>query len=94
MFGTIIKGPVFFVGMNFYEQKWFPYLFILVGLGVHFMGIGAYSIYILDEAKNAAAAMEMYQNQESIMPTFNGLPRYDKPPLHYYFLLWGMKSLG
>ncbi|MDO6436103.1 glycosyltransferase family 39 protein [Cyclobacterium sp. 1_MG-2023] len=94
MFGTIIKGPVFFVGMNFYEQKWFPYLFILVGLGVHFMGIGAYSIYILDEAKNAAAAMEMYQNQESIMPTFNGLPRYDKPPLHYYFFIMGYEIFG
>tara|TARA_R110000868_G_scaffold408319_1_gene691178 strand:- start:11703 stop:13322 length:1620 start_codon:yes stop_codon:yes gene_type:complete len=92
--GTISGGSVFFVGMNFYEQNWFPYLFIFIGLFVHFLGIEAYSIYILDEAKNAAAAMEMYKNQEWILPTFNGLPRYDKPPLHYYFFIIGYKIFG
>lgn len=94
MVDTNSKRLVFFVSMNFYEQKWFPYLFILVGLVVHFMGIEAYSIYILDEAKNAAAAMEMYQNQEWIMPTFNGFPRYDKPPLHYYLFIIGYEIFG
>ncbi|WP_339900790.1 glycosyltransferase family 39 protein [uncultured Cyclobacterium sp.] len=94
MFGTVKRGPVFFVGMNFYEQKWFPYLFILTGLFVHFMGIEAYSIYILDEAKNAAAAMEMYQNREWVLPTFNGLPRYDKPPLHYHLFIIGYEIFG
>lgn len=80
--------------MKLYNQKWFPIAFIIVGLIIHLLGIGSFSIYILDEAKNAAAAMEMMQNQEWILPTFNGMPRYDKPPLHYYFFIVSYKIFG
>lgn len=65
-----------------------------MGLFLHLLAIGDYSIYILDEAKNAAAAMEMRQNKEWILPTFNGMPRYDKPPLHYYFFMLGYELFG
>ncbi|WP_163378426.1 ArnT family glycosyltransferase [Cyclobacterium sp. SYSU L10401] len=80
--------------MKLYDLPWFPFAFILFGLIVHVIGIGGFSIYILDEAKNAAAAMEMQRQQEWILPTFNGLPRFDKPPLHYYFFMLGYKLFG
>ncbi|MEB2774347.1 glycosyltransferase family 39 protein [Algoriphagus sp. D3-2-R+10] len=80
--------------MKLYDHKWFPFAFLVFGLFVHLMGIGSFSIYILDEAKNAAAAMEMQLHQEWILPTFNGMPRFDKPPLHYYFFMLGYKLFG
>ncbi|WPR74316.1 glycosyltransferase family 39 protein [Algoriphagus sp. NG3] len=67
------------------EHIWISVIFLLAAFFVHFAQIGNLSIYILDEAKNASAAMEMWQTSEWVLPTFNGLPRYDKPPLHYYF---------
>ena len=80
--------------MKIYDQAWFPFAFIAFGLIVHVVGLGSFSIYILDEAKNAAAAMEMQQYKEWILPTFNGMPRFDKPPLHYYFFMLGYKLVG
>ncbi len=53
-----------------------------------------YPIYILDEAKNAACAMEMEQRGDWIVPTFNGELRTDKPPLHYYFMMAAYKIFG
>ncbi|MFD2034077.1 ArnT family glycosyltransferase [Belliella marina] len=61
---------------------------------LHFSGIGKLSIYALDEAKNAVAAYEMSERADYILPTFNGEPRYDKPPLHYYFFMLGYKIFG
>ncbi|MBT1695880.1 glycosyltransferase family 39 protein [Fulvivirgaceae bacterium PWU4] len=52
------------------------------------------SIYILDEAKNASCAMEMYQRGDLTVPTFNGELRTDKPPLHYYFMIMAYRVLG
>ncbi|WP_375583673.1 ArnT family glycosyltransferase [Cyclobacterium xiamenense] len=69
--------------MKSYESKWL-WCLVLGSLLIHFANIGGFSIYALDEAKNATAAIEMWQQDEWILPTFNGEPRYAKPPLHYY----------
>ncbi|MCH7410121.1 glycosyltransferase family 39 protein [Belliella sp. DSM 111904] len=61
---------------------------------LHFSGIGKLSIYALDEAKNAVAAYEMLERNDFILPTFNDQPRFDKPPLHYYFFMAGYKLFG
>jgi len=57
------------------------------------------SVYILDEAKNAGCAMEMYSRGDWVVPTFNNELRTDKPPLHYYFMrmaynMFGVNPLG
>lgn len=52
------------------------------------------SIYILDEAKNATCAREMYQANTLIVPTFNGELRTDKPPLHYYAMMLSYAVFG
>lgn len=44
------------------------------------------SIYILDEAKNAACAREIMETGQWDYPTFNYELRVDKPPLHYLFI--------
>lgn len=56
--------------------------------------IGGYSIYILDEAKNAGCALEMLNTGSFIVPTFNGELRTDKPPLHYYFMMAAYRIFG
>jgi 4-amino-4-deoxy-L-arabinose transferase-like glycosyltransferase len=61
-------------------------LLTLLSFLLFFANIGGTSIYILDEAKNAGCAMEMYQRGDWIVPTFNGELRFDKPPLHYFFM--------
>ncbi len=59
--------------------------------GSNFWG---YPIYILDEAKNAACAMEMEQRGDWVVPTFNSELRTDKPPLHYFFMMVAYKIFG
>lgn len=50
------------------------------------IGLEEIPLYILDEAKNAECAREMWQTNEWIVPTFNDELRMDKPPLHYFFM--------
>ncbi len=51
-------------------------------------------IYILDEAKNAECAREMWEANEWVVPTYNYELRTDKPPLHYYFMKIGFSMFG
>ncbi|UII35043.1 glycosyltransferase family 39 protein [Fulvivirga ulvae] len=62
---------------------------IILGLAafIFFANIWGTSIYILDEAKNAGCAREMFERSDLVVPTFNGKLRTDKPPLHYYFMI-------
>lgn len=59
---------------------------ILLSLLVYGANIWGTSVYVLDEAKNAGCAMEMYQRGDWVVPTFNNELRTDKPPLHYFFM--------
>ena len=51
-----------------------------------FFRIDAAPVYILDEAKNAQCAREMWASGNFVVPTFNGELRTDKPALHYWFM--------
>ena len=82
---------------NLNDRKEAVIVFILA-LILMLAGIWAYPITILDEAKNAGAAREMFQGN-SLFPTFNGILRTDKPPLHYFFMqlgyfIFGVNELG
>lgn len=74
------------------DKKWIAVMgLVAVALTANFWG---FPIYILDEAKNAACAMEMLERGDWVVPTFNNALRTDKPPLHYYFMMasysvWG-----
>lgn len=66
-------------------------LLAVVAIGANFWG---FPVYILDEAKNAACAWEMFERGDWITPTFNGQLRTDKPPLHYFFMMTSYALFG
>ncbi len=77
------------------QNEYFYYFLILIAGGfLCFANLGSHPIYILDEAKNAEAAREMFVNGNWIVPTFNGELRTDKPPLHYWFMMISYKFFG
>lgn len=68
---------------------------LLAGFGFSlFYRLGAAPVYILDEAKNAQCAREMWYSGQWIVPTFNGELRTDKPPLHYWFMSLSFSWFG
>ncbi|HSK14124.1 MAG TPA: glycosyltransferase family 39 protein, partial [Phnomibacter sp.] len=66
-------------------ERWFWWLMAIAAV-LLLVRLGAAPIYILDEAKNAQCAREMWHNGDWIVPTFNGQLRTDKPALHYWFM--------
>lgn len=82
--------------MIYYEKqfdKWFLFL-VAAAAGLLFLHLGAAPVYILDEAKNAQCAREMWLRNDWIVPTFNGELRTDKPALHYWFMILSYKVFG
>lgn len=69
-------------------------ILLVLSLLVFSANIGGTSIYILDEAKNAGCAMELHQKGQWVVPTFNGELRFDKPPLHYFFMKAAYSAFG
>jgi len=67
---------------------------VVLGAIVLSANIGGYSIYLLDEVKNAQCAREMMESGSWVVPTFNGELRTDKPPLHYYFIMLSYTFFG
>jgi 4-amino-4-deoxy-L-arabinose transferase-like glycosyltransferase len=76
-----------------YKQAYFWLLLIIVA-SILLIRLGAAPIYILDEAKNAQCAKEMLQRNDLVVPTFNDILRSDKPPLHYFFMMFSYKLFG
>lgn len=74
-----------------FSRAWLLALMALLVYGANFWGT---SIYILDEAKNAGCAMEMWQEDNWLVPYFNSELRTDKPPLHYYFMMAAYQVFG
>jgi len=82
--------------MNPYSRnEYFYYILILLAGGLLcFVNLGGHPVYILDEAKNAEAAREMFVSHNWIVPVFNGELRTDKPVLHYWFMMLAYKVFG
>src|SRR5690606_6006756 len=79
----------------YFRNENFYYLMVLLVSGLLcFINLGGHPIYILDEAKNAEAAREMFVNGNWIVPTFNGELRTDKPVLHYWFMMFSYEIFG
>ncbi|WP_207422426.1 ArnT family glycosyltransferase [Desertivirga brevis] len=69
-------------------------LVFLFSLALLLFNLGKPEIYILDEAKNAECAREMFISGDYLVPRFNGQLRTDKPPLHYFFMTLSYKLFG
>lgn len=76
------------------RSKYFPFLLFAFAFVLYTVNNGAFSIYILDEAKNTECAREMLEKGDWVVPTFNYNLRTDKPPLHYFFMMTSFKVFG
>lgn len=63
---------------------------MILYLGFH----GRYGLFDVDEAIFTQATREMMDNGTYSMPTYNGEPRYQKPPLIYWLQAGAMAVLG
>ncbi|RMG61569.1 MAG: glycosyltransferase family 39 protein [Deltaproteobacteria bacterium] len=66
----------------------------VIGMTVFLLGLGAYGLFDVDETRYAASVMEMLRSGNYIIPTFNGLPRLNKPILFYWLLAASVKTFG
>ncbi|MBE9032831.1 glycosyltransferase family 39 protein, partial [filamentous cyanobacterium LEGE 11480] len=69
------------------------WLAILVWIGF-FHGLG--QMHLLDETEPmfVEAARQMHVSGDWLTPTFNGAPRFDKPPLIYWLMAIGFRLFG
>src|SRR5437773_8628115 len=69
---------------------------ILIALAVllHVATIGTGDLYSQTEGQYAGAAREMIQSHEWLLPTNDGIPRLQKPPLLYWLIIVSFKSFG
>ncbi len=69
---------------------------ILIALGVllHFGTIGIGDLYSETEGQYAAAAREMIQSDQYLLPTNDSIPRLQKPPLLYWLIVASYKVFG
>lgn len=63
---------------------WIGIAFIVLVALAWFAGIGSRPLNEPDEGRYAEIAREMFVSGDWVMPRFNGLRFYDKPPLHYW----------
>jgi 4-amino-4-deoxy-L-arabinose transferase-like glycosyltransferase len=59
-----------------------------------FVGIGSRPLNEPDEGRYAEIAREMLVSGDWVMPRFNGLRFYDKPPLHYWITAASYHAFG
>jgi 4-amino-4-deoxy-L-arabinose transferase-like glycosyltransferase len=71
-------------------------LVILIALAalLHVVTIGTGDLYSETEGQYAGAAREMVASHNWLLPTNNGMPRLQKPPLLYWLIIASYKILG
>ena len=71
-------------------------LVILIALAalLHVVTIGTGDLYSETEGQYAGAAREMVASHSWLLPTNNGIPRLQKPPLLYWLIIASYKILG
>jgi 4-amino-4-deoxy-L-arabinose transferase-like glycosyltransferase len=75
-------------------RGWSPALIIFYGLLI--LVPGSYNLPLIDrdEPRFAQAAREMLEEQEWLIPRFNGVERFDKPPMIYWLVVLAYKLGG
>jgi 4-amino-4-deoxy-L-arabinose transferase-like glycosyltransferase len=71
----------------------FVILIALAGL-LHVATIGSGDLYSQTEGQYAGAAREMVETHHWLLPTNNGAPRLQKPPLLYWLIIVSFKLFG
>lgn len=76
------------------NKTWPTLLVFLVLAALYLYGSFQPVIYDETEGQYAGAAREMIEAGEWIIPTNNGVPRFQKPPLLYWMMIGSMKIFG
>lgn len=77
------------------KHKTASYLLLgVVCLILFFVGLGKVPLIGLDEALYAEASREMLESGNYIVPTYNGQPFFDKPPLGYWLQAASIRAFG
>src|ERR1700758_2704978 len=71
----------------------FVILIVLAAL-LHVATIGSGDLYSQTEGQYAGAAREMIQSHQWLLPTNDGIPRLQKPPLLYWLMIISFKLFG
>src|ERR1700751_1639304 len=69
---------------------------ILIALAalLHVATIGSGDLYSETEGQYAGAAREMVETHQWLLPTNDGIPRLQKPPLLYWLIIFSFKLFG
>lgn len=76
------------------QSKYFLFGLFAIAFILCIFNAWGYPIFIVDEARNSACAMEMLTTHNWFVPTYNYDLRTDKPPLHYFFMMLAYKTFG
>ncbi len=69
-------------------------LLFAFALALHLCGTWILPLMDRDEPRFSEASREMLERGDWVLPTFNNVPRYDKPPLTYWFQMAFYKVFG
>ncbi len=69
-------------------------LLALLAGALFFTGLGAVGLFDADEPAYAQAAREMLARGDWVTPTFNEVPRFDKPVLFYWLIMLSYSLFG
>lgn len=64
------------------------FLIVVVSAILLFVKLGSITVFQIAEARNSEVPAEMQNRHDYTVPYFNGEWRTDKPPLHYYTILF------
>src|SRR5205809_5182224 len=69
---------------------------VLIALAalLHVATIGSGDLYSQTEGQYAGAAREMVETHHWLLPTNDGVPRLQKPPLLYWLIIFSFKLFG
>lgn len=68
-------------------------VFLTMIAALYFVGLDRHGLFDVDEAIFAQASVEMMESGNHITPSYNGEPRYHKPPMIYWLQSLSMKYL-
>ncbi|MGD9126117.1 MAG: glycosyltransferase family 39 protein [Planctomycetia bacterium] len=69
-------------------------LIVLIGLVIFATNLGSAALFDMDEALYADCACEMSARGDWVVPWFNGEMFPDKPPLMFWFMMFGQSLFG